>query len=125
VATVVADILAITDPVLPNGHRDLAEDKTPYPLLQVQADIYPSVKIRAGDGRGLSWRHTHQIDVYQHRDAEDDTLVPALVVVLEGATGTAGRRAFHVLSQQRTIDYDDDQTDLVHVVILLSVIEPR
>jgi hypothetical protein len=89
--TVVADLIAVLQPKIA-AHRDSAPVTAELPYAVVGAAPLPETPALRGDGRHTTTQLPQQIDVYQSRAAEDDTLVPAIINLLDGVVLESSHR---------------------------------
>lgn len=115
-STVVADLKTALDPLVADAvYRDDAPDEAALPYVVLLDDIDDGVSLR-GDGVALGWAKLVQVDVWQASDAEDDTLVPAVIDALDGLAldRTAGRLRCRVESSARV---PEPEVGFVHQAI--------
>jgi hypothetical protein len=125
--TEIATIITTLTPIIPQGFSDeVPETGTPIvpPYYVVSRDITRGTDALldgepAGPGepkgnRGLAWRPVHQIDVYQTRADEDDTIIERILTALHALRLPPPCLRLRV--QQSVRLYESD-TKLVHHAI--------
>jgi len=123
--TLVADLKAILEALgsLTDVYR---QDWTPDDAVAPYATILDPIseaQALSGDSRTQGWRRLAQVDIWQARDAEDDSLVDAVVDAIDGAEATSGLR----LRVQSTVKVPSEveEDTWVHHAVTVSMARLR
>lgn len=117
------EIIALLDGVTALGNRNY-RDKAPEGETMPYTVLLPLVPGRAvalqAEGQNLYYRDLHQVDLWQHRLTEDPTLIDTVCAALDGEKLSAGTR----VRVRATVRVPDDNQDLVHDAITISMAKP-